>query len=158
MLYNGGSGRTDNPSSGLVSWWKFNNVSGSTVTDSAGSNIGTLINSATWSTGSPIKQANSNWSGTSDGSGGGAVTDVSLNTDRYVTSYTTSSTTMPSNNISSLAMGSGGLALVGTSDAGAWNAAVAGFPVDDTAVNAATIFSNVRLEGGTRLKRGVRLK
>lgn len=35
----------------LVSWWKFDEGSGSTAHDSAGSNNGTLVNNPTWTTG-----------------------------------------------------------------------------------------------------------
>jgi len=157
VLYNGGAGRTDNPSSGIVGWWKMNDGSGQTVTDSSGSgNNGTLGASSsvasddpTWSTGSPVKLSSGLWIGTSDGSGGGAVTDISLNTDRYVTSFSTANSSLASNNISSLAVGSGGLAIVGTSDAGAWPAALAGFTVDDTAVTAASSNQAIRITGGT---------
>jgi hypothetical protein len=37
--------------SGLVGWWKFDEGSGTTAGDSAGSNTGTLINGPTWVTG-----------------------------------------------------------------------------------------------------------
>jgi hypothetical protein len=161
-LYNGGLGRTDNPYSGIVGWWKMNDGSGQTVTDSSGQgNNGTLGASSTpasddptWSTGSPVKNQSALWVGTANG-----VTGISLNTQRQITYYTTANSGLPSNNVSSLGLGVGGLAIVGT-DAGAWPTGQAGFPVDDTALSAATSIGNVRDKGGSiRIKGGsVRIK
>lgn len=46
----GGSGATPT-TSGLIGYWKLDDGSGTTATDSAGSNNGTLTNSPTWTTG-----------------------------------------------------------------------------------------------------------
>lgn len=156
-LYNGGAGRTDNPSSGIVGWWKMNEGSGQTVTDSSGSsNNGTLGSSSsiatddpTWSTGSPVRNRSGVWFGTtSAGSATGALTDTSLETDRQIVSWTSSNSGLPNNDINWLSAGSGGLALVGTR-AGAWAPGLAGSPVDDTAASAATLVNAVRIESGT---------
>lgn len=166
-LYNGGMGRTDNPSSGIVGWWKMNEGSGQTVTDSSGSgNNGTLGGSSspasddpTWATGSPVKEQSALWVGTNGaGANDGAVTAISQATGRQITSYTTANSSLPDNDVSSLSLGSGGLALVGT-EAGAWPAGMAGFVVEDQASTPANIVSPLRLKGNNvRIKSGVRLK
>jgi ligand-binding sensor domain-containing protein len=140
----------------------MNDGSGQTVTDSSGQgNNGTLgadssvaSDDPTWSTGSPVKNQSALWVGTASG-----VTGISLNTQRQITYYTTANSGLPSNNVSSLGLGVGGLAIVGT-DAGAWPTGQAGFPVDDTALSAATSIGNVRDKGGSiRIKGGsVRIK
>jgi hypothetical protein len=161
-IYNGGLGSNTNSSSGIVGWWKMNEGSGITAADSSGSNNpGTLTNGPTWSTGSPVKEQSALWVGTNGaGANDGAVTAISLATQRQITSYTTANSSLPDNDVTSLSLGTGGLALVGT-EAGAWPAGMAGIPVDDTAATPAGAQpTSDRLKSGTiRFKSGtIRLK
>ncbi len=167
-LYNGVAGRTDNPYSGIVGWWKLNEGSGQTVSDSSGSaNNGTLgANSSastddpTWSTGSPVKERAPLWVGSNDSSANdGAVTAISDMTQRQLVEFTSSNSGLPDNDVNALSTTFGGaLALVGTNDLGAWNPGIAGFVVDDLASVPATTSNPIRIKRGVRLKGGTRLK
>jgi hypothetical protein len=165
QLYNGGQGTTSNSLSNIASWWKFNDGSGITAADSASNNHGTLTagsgNIPTWSTGSPVKEQSALWVGTNgSGANDGAVTAISQATQRQITAYTTANSSLPDNDVTSLSLGTGGLALVGT-EAGAWPAGMAGIPVDDTAATPASGQpTSDRLKSGTiRFKSGtIRLK
>jgi hypothetical protein len=98
------------------------------------------------------------WVGTNGSSADdGGITAISLETDKQVKAWTTSNSGLPDNDVNSLSLGSGGLALVGTNDAGAWAPGLAGFVVDDTAATPATTQGNaVRIKAGgtTRIKSG----
>jgi hypothetical protein len=162
-LFNGGLGTTTVSSSGNVGWWKMNEGSGNTLTDSASTphNADMTGHAATWSTGSPVKEQSALWVGTNGaGADDGAVTAISLATQRQITAYTTANSSLPDNDVTSLSLGTGGLALVGTEN-GAWPAGMAGIPVDDTAATpAAGQPTSDRLKSGTiRFKSGtIRLK
>jgi hypothetical protein len=150
-LYNGGLGRTDNPSANILGWWKLNEGSGQVAADSSGlgyngtlgANSSVASDDPTWSTGSPVKNQSALWVGTASG-----VTSISLATQKQIVFYTTANSSLPSNSVSSLGLGLGGLAIVGT-DAGAWPAGLAGFPVDDTASTKAANYSGVRVNSGS---------
>jgi hypothetical protein len=50
LLFGGGGGGSGFPLSGLISYWDFEDGSGTNATDSYGANDGTLVNGPTWST------------------------------------------------------------------------------------------------------------
>ncbi len=164
QLYNGGAGfNFENiPStltSNLVSWWSLDEPSTGTAAvtrrDSYSTNNLTDNNTVASATGT-VGTGSSLWVGTNDSSANdGAVTDVSLETDKQIVAWTTSNSGLPDNDVNSLSLGSGGLALVGTNDAGAWNPGLAGNVVDDTASSPATAVNPIRAKsGGMRIKGG----
>ncbi len=160
QLYNSGSGTVLPIDSSQTLWWQFNEGTGTTVTDSSGAGhtlaFGASTAAPTWATGGIVRNRSGLWVGTSDGAGGGALTDISLDTDKQITAWTTSNSGLPENDINSLSLGLGGLALVGTNSAGAWAPGLAGFVVDDTAATPATVNSPVRVKSGgtTRIRSG----
>jgi hypothetical protein len=170
-----------NTLSSLVAQYKLDKATtrtGPTVDDASGVNpFGTLMNGSTNSpaadaaiygptfvSGSPVTEGRVLWVGTNDGTNdNGALTAISLDTDRRIRTITENSSYLPDNDISSISITSdGALALVGTESDGAWATGLAGFIVTDTATTTATQGDKVRIKsGGTvRVKPGgtVRVK
>jgi hypothetical protein len=163
-LYNGGRGvhstqLTSSLKTSLQAYWDLDEgstgVAATTRRDAIGSNHLTDNATVTSNTGK-TRTGDFLWVG-SNGSlaDDGAVTAISLGTDRQVSAYTAANSGLPDNDVLSLALGSGGLALVGTNDAGAWAPGMAGFVVEDLASAPATVAAPVRAKGGTiRIKGG----
>lgn len=121
-------------------------------------------NGPTWTSGSPAVDGRVMWVGANGaGSDDGALTAISLDTDRQIRTITENSSYLPDNDISSLSIARDGtLALVGTDADGAWSTGFAGFVVDDTAATVTTNADTVRVKSGgeVRIKSGgtVRVK
>ncbi len=165
-MYNGGRGWNGGKDANLVAGYNFNEGSGQIINDYSGNGYsGTLgANSSaasddpTWATGSAVRDQPMLWLGTNDAVSTGAVTAVSLTSGRQIKSYNTSNSVLPGYAVSSLSVGSGGLALVGTGGYGAWSPGSSGIVVEDPLTLAGLPLTDVRLKGGTRLKAGVNLK
>lgn len=158
------------PDNNTMGLWHFDEGTGQEAKDSSTNNYtGTYGASASPGSDDPSQVtasaanlgADFMWVGTNDSSADdGAISDISLATDKQITAYDTSNSGLPDKDISAVSLGAGGLALVGTADNGAWNPGLAGIVVDDTASSPATLKNPVRGKGGTmRVKNGtVRIK
>ncbi len=116
-----------------------------------------VTNGPTWTSGSPAVDGRILWVGTNGASANdGALTAISLDTDRQIRNFTSSNSGLPDNDLSTISMSRDNIALVGTADGGAWAPGTAGFIVDDTAATVATVQNPVRVKsGGTvRIKTG----
>jgi|GEM_PF-3084303 len=155
-LYNGGRGWVGGRDVNLAGEWEFNEGTGTTTADASGNgNTGTLTSGPTWATTTPVRSQPSFWVGTHlSGTGNdGAVTDVSLTSNRQLKSYTNSNSLMPGSDITSLSVGSAGLALVGTAE-GAWNPGENGI-IEDDPIALSTETNSIRFNSGTiRLNSG----
>ncbi|HSI20581.1 MAG TPA: LamG domain-containing protein [Verrucomicrobiae bacterium] len=164
-LYNGGRGWNGSPETGLVGGWHFNEGSGQTVADhSATANGGTLgadstasSDDPTWITSSPVRSQPMLWVATNDAAADdGGITAVSLISNRRVTSFSTSDSSLPDNDVTSLSVGTGGLALTGT-EAGAWSVGAAGAALDPAYLLTLSSATDARIQlpaGTIRLKDG----
>ena len=161
-LYNGGRGWNGIKETGLVGGWNFNEGSGTAAADYSGNgNNGTLTTTntvkPTWNTVTPVRSQPALVVGTNDSVSAGAVSIVSLVNNRQVKSYTTSNSVLPAYSVSSLSVGSGGLALIGTGG-GAWNVGKAGVvEADMTTLGLSAALSSQFKSGTIRLKGDVRL-
>ncbi len=158
-LYNGGRGWNGLKETGLVGGWNFNEGNGTAAADYSGNgNNGTLTTTSTvkptWNTGTPVRSQPALVVGTNDSISAGAVSIVSLVNNRQVKSYTTSNSVLPAYSVSSLSVGAGGLALIGTGG-GAWNVGKAGVvEADMTTLGLSAALSTQLQKGVIRLKSG----
>ena len=162
-IYNNGFGRTENTIPGLASWYKFNEGTGQTLVDSVrpsatttrGATSGSASDDPTWVIGSQIGEGHTLWAATNGaGSDDGAVTGILLPSGTQSKVYTTSNSDLSDADVTSLNIGPGGLALIGT-EAGAWSVGGAGTPEVASGAKSqpSRLKGNVRLKGGTRLGR-----
>lgn len=165
-LYNAElSGRTFSSYAGnLAGYWKLDERSGQTVADSSGnSNGGTLGADSSVASDDPTPvtagrtytQSPNLWVATNDtGSQDGAVTLISQPNDTQGKVYLTSNSSLPSQDVTTLSMDSGGLAFIGT-ESGGWSTGTGGAPELTNGVRqgAMHIRGATRITGATRVSR-----